>query len=137
MQGVRRLRERVHDHLERNDHRKNAQIVYNLAGKVVNTRNEPCRHRSEQQNHRRGQHRDHEAEERRLPKRIVAVGHAADIVVKPAEAVSIRENKGRGTDGGLQLEGVYQHDKERRQIDHRNQRHNHCADGKTLFCHYC
>ena len=95
-----------HDHLERNDHAEQAQIVKDLGHHAVDPGNVPCGHGAEQQNQEHGCHGDEQAVADRLEEGIVAEGHALDVVGEAHKALGIGQGEGIQVDEGVLLEGV-------------------------------
>ena len=137
---VRRAGEREHDHLERDDHGEHAEIIYDLAEEAPDAGNIPRGHGRAHENERRGGERDEKAVAHGLQKRVVAEGHALDIVLEADKAVRVREGKRLRVDGGVALEGVHQNDEDRHNVsdaDHREDDRQHHFAAFFSLSHYC
>ena len=106
-----------HHHLERHYHGEHAQVVDDLADQTAHARDVPRRHGRTQQNQRRGREGDKQAVQHRLDERVVAEGHALDVVLQPHEGVLVGEGEGLRVHGGVALEGVHQYDEDGQHVD--------------------
>ena len=133
-----------HHHLERHHHGEHTQVVHDLADQTAHAGHIPRRHGRTQQDQRRGHQRHEQAVEHRLDERIVAEGHALDIVLQAHEALLVGEGERLCVHGGVALEGVHQHDQDGQHIDNADHRKGHGQRGFAVFMlfgktgfHYC
>ena len=111
------LGEGEHDHLERHDHGKDAEVIDAAAELAVHAGDVPRGHRGAQQYQRRGDKRDEKAVKRGLPEGIVAEGDALDVVRPAGKALGGGQGKGLGLDIGVELEGVDYHSQHRQDVE--------------------
>ena len=111
------LGEGEHDHLERHDHGKDAEVIDAAAELAVHAGDVPRGHRGAQQYQRRGDKRDEKTVERGLPEGIVAEGDALDVVRPAGKALGGGQGKGLGLDIGVELEGVDYHSQHRQDVE--------------------
>ena len=134
LQGVRRLCEVEHDHLERDDHGEHAEIVHYLAEKRADTGDVPRGHRGADKYQRRRNDRDEQAEEHGLEEGVAAEGHAFFVVCKADEGFAVRQSKGIGIYMGVILEGVYQDKDDGHEVEQRDGGKEHGQRGLAAVC---
>ena len=125
LQGIGSACQRKHNHLERHNHRKNAEVINQLGKAAAHAGDVPRRHAGAQQDQRCGNNGDQQRIACALQKRIVAEGKALDIVVQCDKGALTRERKGLQIDRGVALKGVHRHQEYRDQIDKGKNRKDH------------
>ena len=118
MEGVGRLRQGEHDHLEGDYHGEHAQEVQHLAKQGVHPSDVPGGHGGAHQDQGGGQDGDDHAVEHRLGEGVVAEGHALDEVLKAGVHLAGGQGEGIGFDKGVELKGVDDHRHHGQHIDH-------------------
>ena len=106
-----------HHHLEGHHHGEHAQVVDDLAEQAAYASHIPCCHGGTQQDQRGRDNGNEQAVKYGFDKGIAAECHTLDIVLQPHESVLIGQGKGLRVYGGVALEGVYQHDQNRQNVD--------------------
>ena len=139
-----RFRQREHDHLERHDHGKDAEVVDRTAELAVHARDVPRGHGRAEQDQRGGNDGDEQAVPGGLQKWVVAEGQTLDEVGPAGKTLCVRQGEGVGFDVGVDLEGVDDHRQNRQHIDDANDAEHDgenrlaAAFGrKRAIVHYC
>ena len=120
-----------HDHLERNNHGKNAKVINNLGEGIIHPGNIPCGHGSAQQNQKSGGKSNENTIASRLVEWIVPECHAINIIIKTDKSLSIGQGKKLCVNCSVRFKRVVQYDNDRHHPDYadngKNNRQNNFA----------
>ena len=118
LETVSRLGEGEHDHLERNHHGENTEVIDGLADDRVDAGNIPCSHGCEEKDEPGGEDGNESTVNHTLPEGIVTEGHALEEVLEAGPHLPFRDGKGVGFDERVDLEGIEHHGEDREHVDH-------------------
>ncbi len=131
--------QREHDHLEWNDHRKDAEVVDDPREDAVDAGDIPGSHRGANEDQCGGGNGDEQTVARGFQEGVFADVDAVDVVIGADKRLRIRKREGIRIDRRVGLKGVHQYRKDRHQIDHTDDDEDACQPFSSciLLLHYC